>query len=205
MDIGYIRVSKRDQNVDNQYNILIKQGILPQDIYCDVGVSGAVTASERPQYSRMMNFMQTHKVDRLFVFEITRIGRSFIDTLNIIIDLEKKGTTVVSLSPAEAWSTQTDPSFRNFILSILAWVAERERTNLIERVRAGQERAREEGKHIGRPRRGYEVNPEKRKPKIDWKKVDGYLDKGMSLSSISRLMDIPYTTLIHNNKRRKGE
>jgi DNA invertase Pin-like site-specific DNA recombinase len=41
---------------------------------------------------------------------------------------------------------------RPLLVAIFGWVAEQERTRLIERTKAGIERARREGKRIGRPR-----------------------------------------------------
>ncbi|RIX39770.1 MAG: hypothetical protein D3M94_22385, partial [Rhodocyclales bacterium GT-UBC] len=38
------------------------------------------------------------------------------------------------------------------LVAIFGWVAEQERTRLIERTKAGMARARKEGKKIGRPR-----------------------------------------------------
>jgi putative DNA-invertase from lambdoid prophage Rac len=41
---------------------------------------------------------------------------------------------------------------RPLLVAIFGWVAEQERTRLIERVHAGLERARRQGKALGRPR-----------------------------------------------------
>jgi putative DNA-invertase from lambdoid prophage Rac len=71
-------------------------------------------------------------------------------------------------------------------------VAERERENLSERMKAGVARARKEGKHIGRPFR-----------EINWRKVDEYRAKGVSWSAVSRVTDIPYNTLLAAKARRE--
>jgi len=80
------------------------------------------------------------------------------------------------------------------MLAIFTWVADRERENLVERTQAGLERARAEGKKLGRPFR-----------EIPWKKVDEYLGKGLTLSAVSRLLDIPYSTLVVQNRKRKAD
>jgi DNA invertase Pin-like site-specific DNA recombinase len=54
------------------------------------------------------------------------------------------------------------------MLAIFSWVAEQERENLSERTKAGVARARNEGKHIGRPFR-----------EINWRKVDEYCARGV--------------------------
>jgi DNA invertase Pin-like site-specific DNA recombinase len=59
-----------------------------------------------------------------------------------------------------------------------------------ERTKAGVARARNDGKHIGRPFR-----------EINWRKVE-YRAKGVSWSAVSRVMDIPYNTLLAAKARR---
>ena len=106
---------------------------------------------------------------------------------------EECGVIVWSLPPKEAWTQTTDRSIRNLMFAIFSWVAERERENLNERTKAGVARARNEGKHIGRPFR-----------EINWKRVDEYREKGLSWSAISRVMDIPYNTLLAAKAQRNG-
>lgn len=199
--VGYVRVSTREQHVANQVDLLMKHGIPQQLIFIDV-TSGTIAAENRPQYQRMMKFIKEHRVDELYLFELSRLGRTFLDTLNTVVDLERAGTKVVSLSPAESWMSQTEPTFRNLVLTILSWVAERERANLIQRISAGQERARAEGKHIGRPKRGMERNPDKRKKPIPWNKVDEMQGQGVHLTNIARLLEVPYSTLWRANNAR---
>ena len=55
------------------------------------------------------------------------------------------------LSARENW-LDTDSPVRPLLVAIFGWVAEQERTRLIERTKAGMARARQEGKKIGRPR-----------------------------------------------------
>lgn len=120
----------------------------------------------------------------LYVFEISRLGRSFLETLNTVRNFETSGIRVWSLSPAESWSQIEDKKLRDLMLSIFSWVADRERENLIERTKLGLARAKAEGKNLGRPQRV-----------IPWKRVRELQDKKISLAAISRILDIPYTTL----------
>jgi DNA invertase Pin-like site-specific DNA recombinase len=55
------------------------------------------------------------------------------------------------MSVREPW-LDTDSPVRPLLVAIFGWVAEQERTRLIERTKAGMARARKEGKKIGRPR-----------------------------------------------------
>jgi len=191
MSIGYVRTSKDEQNPANQIDLIMKQGVHPDHVFVDAGVSGSVPAEDRPGYSAMVKFIEKNKPDTIYIFEISRLGRSFLDTLARVIAFEEQGTKIISLSPQESWTKLEDRSLRNLILSIFSWIYEQERKNLIARTIAGQARAREQGKHIGRPKRD-----------INWKKVDEYLAKDISLSAVSRLMDIPYTSMLRGYKER---
>ena len=191
VNIGYVRTSRADQYPENQIRELVAHGIDRNHIFTDEGISGSTPAQERPGFQAMIEFIDLHDVQVLYVYEISRLGRTFYDTIDVVRELEEvRGVIVWSLSPQEGWTQTIDRSMRNLMLSILAWVAERERDNLRERTKAGLQRAKEEGKHLGRPYRD-----------INIKKVREYREKGISWAAISRIMDIPYSTLM----RRKEE
>ena len=51
--LGYARVSTDEQTIDNQVIALKKQGVAPEDIYTDVGVSGTVAAKKRKEFKKV--------------------------------------------------------------------------------------------------------------------------------------------------------
>lgn len=183
---GYVRVSREDQNPENQIQLLEKEGVPLENIFVDK-ISGVSNARDRPGYSDLLTFLSDKPEVVLYVFEISRIGRSFLDTLQTINLLERAGTRVWSLSPAESWSRIEDRKLRDLMLSIFSWVADRERESLIERTKLGLVRAKAEGKVLGRPAR-----------KIPVARVKELRDKKISLAAISRILDIPYSTLRRN-------
>jgi putative DNA-invertase from lambdoid prophage Rac len=183
---GYVRVSREDQNPENQIELLEREGIPRENIFVDK-ISGVSDARDRPGYSDLLSFLSDKPEAVLYVFEISRIGRSFLDTLQTINLLERAGTRVWSLSPTESWSRIEDRKLRDLMLSIFSWVADRERESLIERTKLGLERARAEGKRLGRPVR-----------KLPLSRIRELRDKKISLAAISRILDIPYSTLRRN-------
>ena len=194
--IGYVRVSREDQNVENQIKILEDEGLHRDLIFVD-HVSGISVMQEREGFAHMMEYIKSCNGNpiTLYVFEISRLGRSFLETLNMVRTLEESGIRVWSLSPAESWSRIDDKKLRDLMLSIFSWVADRERENLIERTKLGLARAKSEGKILGRPKRS-----------IPWKRVQELQEKEISLAAISRILDIPYTTLYrHNTQKDKTE
>lgn len=188
--IGYIRTSRADQQTSNQRIALEAEGIQPHLIFVDAGISGAVRTDDRPGWKALLEYINGHQVDVILVFEVSRIGRSFIDTLQTVLELEDRGIKVWSLSPAEAWSRIEDASMRKLILSVFSWAAERERQNLRERTKAGQARALKEGKRIGPPFRDLPIS-----------KIKALRKQGHTIAAIARFLNIPYATLY----RRKDE
>ena len=195
MYVGYVRTSIKDEKIENQKKaIRDKYGDIK--IFEDIGVSGIVPAKQRNGFSELLQYIEEHlnEVDGIVVFELSRIGRSFIETLNLVTELERKGVRVISVSPQESWTTMESSEIRQLITMIFTWAADMERKNLIERTKQGIARARSEGKHIGRPKR-----------KINWREFDKWRKKGLSVSAISRVMDIPYPTLIVKVRERERD
>ena len=67
--------------------------------------------------------------------------------INTVLELDRLGVPVLSVR--EGWLETSGP-VRPLLVAIFGWVAEQERTRLIERTKAGLERARREGKRLGR-------------------------------------------------------
>ncbi|MEM4066950.1 MAG: recombinase family protein [Candidatus Micrarchaeaceae archaeon] len=183
-NVAYLRVSKKEENLENQRNA-IKNFANEELMWYEDTMSGSVPAMQRNSFKEMMDYIEKMHPEKLYTYEISRLGRSMVETLSVIQDLEKKNVLVIPVSEKERWLATTDRSVRNLIMAIFSWVAEREREMLIERTRNGLERAKKEGKKLGRPAR-----------EIDWKEVNKYREKGISYSAISRILDVPYSTLI---------
>ncbi|MEM4593111.1 MAG: recombinase family protein [Thermofilum sp.] len=184
---GYIRVSTRDQDEDVQRRAIEEfarsRGIEVLGFYVDK-VSGASAFRERPEGSRLVKDLEAERVDAVVVWSIDRLGRSMIDTLNTVIELENRGIRVLSVK--EEWLQTLDENVRKLLLSVLAWFAEFER----KRIRERQLEAWSQGKQKGRPRK---LRPEA---------VERYLKKynTLPLSSILKIMradgiNVSYSTL----------
>lgn len=183
--VGYARTSTKEQNIENQISELKKKGVKPENIYYDENVSGSIPTEKRPGFKKLRKYLNDNpNIHTLYMFEISRLGRTFLETLNLVYDLEMEGTQVVSLSSNEQWSTIQDSSFRQFLISIFSWVAENEKKALQERVKIGLEEAKNQGKKLGRPPK----EPDK-EAVMDLKK------RGYTWAKISRKLDIPTSTL----------
>lgn len=189
MIIGYVRTSIAIEHEQNQIQELLIKGVERKNIFQDVGISGSISPYERKGFQKMMDFIKKNDVTHLYIYELSRLARDLTDTLNVIRDFERLGVCVQSLSPNESW-LNCDPSIRQLIISVMAWCAQRERENLIERTKVGMQRAKDEGKHCGRPFK-----------EIDWKYVELLHKEGMNYKEIAEKIKVPYITLIRRKSK----
>ena len=94
---------------------------------------------------------RTGRFDVLLVRALDRLSRQGVAaTLGIVERLGREGVAVWSLQ--ESWTEAGSPALRELLMSIAAWVAREESERRSERTRAGLERARANGKVLGRPK-----------------------------------------------------
>lgn len=140
--IGYVRVSTGEQSVASQQHALQKYRV--DEWYSDEGVSGAVKAMERPGFAKLLAYVR--KGDTLIVSAVDRLGRDTIDVLTTVEALIAKGVSIISNREGFDLSTPMGKA----MLTMLAAVAELERSNIKARQMAGIARAKSEGKALGR-------------------------------------------------------
>ncbi|MBP7392712.1 MAG: recombinase family protein [Zoogloea sp.] len=141
--VAYARVSTDDQTCENQRRTISARYAVGK-WFTDDGVSGAVAATERPALAALLAYVR--EGDVVIVAAIDRLGRNTIDVLNTVEALKTKGVSVVSMR--EGFDLATPAG--KLMLTMLAAVAELERENLKTRQLAGLERAKAEGKALGR-------------------------------------------------------
>lgn len=140
---GYVRVSTDDQTTENQKRS-ISERYSNVRWYSDDAVSGAIPAAQRPKLSQLLDTVQAG--DTVVVAAIDRLGRNTIDVLTTVEMLKHKGVSVISLRENFDLATPVGTA----MLTMLAAMAQLERDNIKVRQLAGLERARAEGKNLGR-------------------------------------------------------
>lgn len=165
MKIGiYARVSKNDESQDpqNQINPLrdyakaLGGEVVEEYIDLASGSSG-----DRENFLKMLNDADRHKFDLLLIWSLDRLSREGIsNTLGYLERLKRNGIALKSLQ--ESWLDTRDEGLGQLLLAIFSWVAQQERRRIVERTKAGLERAKRQGKKLGRPR-GVKDSKERRK------------------------------------------
>lgn len=180
---GYGRVSTADQTTDNQRQELEAMGhtIQAQRWFSDT-ISGKVPASERPEFSVMLERMEAG--DMLVVSKLDRLGRDMIDVMQTLRALTARGIRAKVLALGDTDLTSTAGKA---VVGILAVVAEMERDMLVERTQAGLARAKAEGKQLGRPSKTSDS---------DRDTIRARLGAGESVSQVARDFGISRATVI---------
>jgi DNA invertase Pin-like site-specific DNA recombinase len=142
VDVGYARVSTKLQDLQIQLDALDRAGCHP--IY-EEKKSGA-KGKDRPVQVEVLR--QLERGDTLTVYKLDRLGRSLIDLLAIIEDLDSRGVAFRCLTQPIDTSS---PSGRMF-LQLLAVFAEFERAMILERTADGLAWREAQGLPHGRPR-----------------------------------------------------
>ena len=188
--VGYLRVSTEEQTIENQRMAIERwardNGYLVVKYYEDQARSGAIPPLRREGFRRMIEEVSTMnpRPRAVLVYELSRVGRSFYETLEAINALEALGCPLVSISPRESFLQTLDPSVRKLVLAIFTWVAERERELIAQRTREGMARAKAEGRHVGRPR-----------IEVDRRRVEELMGKGLSKAAVARVLGVSPKTL----------
>src|SRR5881398_1076289 len=178
----YLRVSTTEQTVENQRNDLRAyckaRGWDDVIEYSDTGISG--TRERRPGLDHLMSEVKSRRVDVVVVAAFDRLGRSvrhLVETLELLRHLD-----VEFISLRE--QIDTGSPLGQAVFTIVAAIAQLERSLIVERVRSGLRRARAEGKQLGRPAVG-----------LDGDRARLALAKGGSLRAAARLLGISTRTI----------
>lgn len=144
--IAYYRVSTSEQSIESQRHAL-SQGKPFDKEFCDEGVSGAVPAAQRPEFSKLLSYVR--EGDSVHVYAVDRLGRDALDVQATVRGLLQQGVTV------EVYGLGTiAKGVGELILAVLAQVADMERNRIIERTSAGRATARASLEATGKTHRG---------------------------------------------------
>ena len=178
----YCRVSTLDQNPTTQLldlqQLAVQRGFEVVKTYSDHGFSG--TKSRRPGLDQMLVDARHHQFDVVLVWAADRLARSVKHFVDILAELDHLRIGFISFRE----QIDTGGPLGKAIMTIVAAIAELERSLIVERVKAGVRRARLEGRHIGR------------KPlDLDIHVIVADRAKGMSLRQIGKAHQISTATV----------
>lgn len=147
----YSRVSTDDQTVENQLMVLRdiaeRKGMSVVAEFNDEGISGAKGRDKRTGFDNIIKGAVKKDFDTILVWSVDRLGRSLQDLVSFLNDIQSVDCDLYIHQSGIDTSTPTG----KMMFQLVGMFSEFERGMIRERVVAGQNRAKSQGKHIGRP------------------------------------------------------
>ena len=148
---AYIRVSTDKQSTDSQLvaikDAIQRSGDVLIQVYEDHAISGGKSRQDRPALDAMLRDAGAGKFEKVSSWDITRLGRSLSDLIATLNELQKSNVDLQFLQN----DLDTSTAGGRMLFSIFGAIGEFERSLVRERVKSGLEKAKKQGKKLGRP------------------------------------------------------
>jgi len=185
----YTRVSTDGQTTENQQLELTKwakrAGHEVVAVYDDNGVSGAKGREYREQYDEMLKAAVRREFDMVAAWSVDRLGRSLKNLVSFLEELNGAGVHLFLHQQALDTSTPSGKA----LFQMLGVFSEFERAMIQDRVRAGLERAKAQGKVLGRPRVSKAVERSIRRERAKGKGIRRIAtDLGVGVGTVQRVV-----------------
>lgn len=176
----YLRVSTAGQTVENQRRQLMsvakRHGWNVTDVFRDEGISGAKGKDDRRGFKLLCDGIARRKFDLVAAWSVDRLGRSLRHLVDFLLELQAKDIGLYLHQQGIDTSTPAGKA----MFQMLGVFGEFERAMIAERVLAGLERARSQGKKFGRPR----ISTEKEEA------IKASLNRGTGVGKTARLVGV---------------
>lgn len=181
-NIGYIRVSSQDQNLDRQLEMMSEQNI---DKLFQEKISGKDT--QRPEFQKLLKYIR--EGDQVIVTSLDRLGRDYDDIKNTVAFMKQKNVDLKILDAQfldfNTGSELLDNAMFDMFLSLLSYIAQNEREKIRERQRQGVLLAKQAGRYKGRPTE-YSLNSPDPQKKLVYKTVVDMLKAEVPVAEIAK-------------------
>ena len=188
---GYLRVSTIDQDTEkNKADILSfanSKGFIGHVQFVEEKISGLKSWKKR-KLKDLVDSMTSGEV--LIVPELSRLGRSLVEVLEVLNELKDKEVAVYSVK--EAFQLNGDGMQSKIMRVMLGLFAEVERDLISARTKEGLAAAKAKGKQLGRPKGPGKSRLDPHKPEIE-----ALLNNGSKKVFISHRYGVTPATLTH--------
>jgi DNA invertase Pin-like site-specific DNA recombinase len=184
----YLRVSTRKQETENQSiaieGWLSSRGLSWGDVDYRLEDVESGTEDQRSGFQELWRLVKEGRVHGVLVFEISRLSRRQRTLIDFLYDCVERGITVYSVKESYLAEWLREPRARAIVVGLLSILYDLERQMISDRTKAGLERARMQGKVVGRPRK-----------QVDRREVDKLLKLGVPRTKIARMLGVSPRTL----------
>ena len=157
-------------------------------------VSGAKKIAERNALSELLDYVRNNKIDKVLIYECSRLSRRIVDFLQVIEELnELKVSLYIHQNGLETLLQDgTINPIASLVLGIIAQFNSMERSLIRSRMKSGYNHCRDNGGKVGR-KTGYRKSQEEMRE--EYAEEIRLLKKGISLRNISKITHTSVNTL----------
>ena len=193
----YARVSTNSQDYDRQISDLREYAMKMDYVVVkefSEKISGAKKVAEREQLSELLNYVEAHHIDKVLIYECSRLSRRIVDFLQVIERLTEKGISLYILQNGlETLQSDGKPNpIAQLVLGMIAQFNSMERGLIRSRMESGYNHFRANGGKVGR-KQGYKKSTEDIKE--EYAEEIRLLKKGISLRNISKITHTSVNTI----------
>lgn len=193
----YARVSTTGQDYERQlFELREYARKMEYDVVAEFTekVSGAKKVEERQALTELLAYTEQHHVDKVLIYECSRLSRRAVDFLAVIENLTARKISVyIHQNGLETLLSNRQPNpIAQLVLGILAQFNSMERSLIRSRMESGYVHFRKLGGQVGR-KTGYRKTEEQMR--ADYAKEIQLLKKGLSLRNVCAITSTSVNTL----------
>ena len=193
----YARVSTNAQDyhrqLDELHSFADRMGYEVVKVFSEK-ISGAKKVEEREALSDLLDYVESNHVDKVLIYECSRLSRMAVDFLSVIETLTEQGVSVyIHQNGLETLQPDGNPNpIAQLVLGILAQFNSMERGLIRSRMESGYNHYRANGGVVGR-KKGYRKTDQQMK--AEYAEELRLLRKGYSLANVYKLTGTSINTL----------
>ena len=198
-NFAYLRVSTDTQDLKNQ-KFEILNYCHRQKLRINKWLSIEISSKRSTKDRRIDELLALLKPgDRLIVSELSRLGRSTGEVIQLINQLSEMKVELIAIKQSLKINTKNRKDMTSKVMvTIFSLLAELERDLISERTRTALAQAKAAGKKLGRPK-----GPGKSKLDGREDEIKDLLSKGVTKANIARILGVAWGTLDNHIKKKK--
>ena len=195
----YARVSSTNDRQNTQRQIEDLTRFANSNDFSIIGtyeehISGATKNENRTVLMECINYCIANKVNYILLSELSRLGRSTLQVLKSLEMLHEAGVSVYiqNLGIYTLNATGEANPIASIMVTVLAEMANIERSNIVYRLNSGRESYIANGGKLGRKKGSIKTTEQK---KEEYKEVISFLKRGYSVRNTATLSNVSVSTV----------
>jgi DNA invertase Pin-like site-specific DNA recombinase len=190
----YLRVSTNDGGQDARNQLIALRRFAQQQgwrVFREYRDEASASNGERAGFRSMWNDAAHHRFDLLLFWSLDRLTRE--GTFKTLTYLERLSSLGIKFKSYTEQYIDSLGTFSEAIIGILAAIAKQERIRISERTKAGLERARRQGKRLGRPA-----------TILDVRKARALRSQGLSLRAVAERLHVSPALVLYRLRKERA-